>query len=379
MASYQCRGKQKLWSVRFPIIENGKEVQKRISTDEFGNKFQRKKDAESAYRNFMVQYEANQKRNLETRLDIYDRTFKSVYDEYREYKVDRVKDSSLYELEKICEKHILPYFGELTIREITKIEVLKWQQSLTMYSYKYKTKIRGVIYSIFRYLNIYYNVENVVAKVEAFVKPNTVKEMVIWSYEEFLKFTKSFDEQDYQYKVFFTFLYLTGCRLGEALAIGYKDIDFNVQQLNINKSISRKGHHKDGKTYSVTPPKNGTSIRKILIPEALSSCLKTYFEINPYLKKQEFIFGGEKPFNDKKVYRLLNKYLNKTSLKKLRVHDFRHSHASLLIEHGASIVLVSKRLGHKDTRETLNTYAHLFPSSEDKVIQLINKINILVA
>lgn len=364
MANYQCRGKKKLWSVRFTIIEDGLEVQKRLSG------FPRKKDAESAYMDFMQEYEKTDHIKLDT--DIKHRIFQDVFEEYLAYKKERVKDSSYYEISKTAEKHILPYFSDYKIKDITKPVVLNWQMSLANYSYKYKSKIRYVLYSCFKYLQMYYDIENIVSKIEPFKKPKEKKEMEIWTLDEFNKFINTF-ENDIIYKTFFTFLYYTGCRLGESLALTYNDFNFRTNKVKINKSITTKVSD-NSSTFAVTTPKNETSFREILLPDVLIKQLKSYINEIPESKNSNFFFGLDKPLDDHTIYRRLDKHSRLAEVKKIRIHDFRHSHVSLLIEHGANIVLIAKRVGHSDTQQTLNTYSHLFPNSEQDLIKKINAL-----
>lgn len=373
MPSYDCRGKNKNWSVRFNIIEDGKLVNKRLS-EENGIKFKRKKDAEQAYINFMNQYNKS-KLEVKPNNSILEQKFDVVYVEYRNYKKDSIKDSTYYELNKTFEKHILPFFGNLKIKEITKNKVLDFQQSLTGYSYKYKTKIRTTLYSMFKYLYFYYDVDNVIARVEAFKKPISHKEMEIWSLSEFNLFIDTFDEttdDGVKFKTFFTFLYYTGCRLGEVLALNSKDINLENKTITINKNLSTKTT--TNSAYEISTPKTNSSYRKIIIPDKLIDTLKIYISKFEKCKSSTFFFGLDAPLDDHTIYRRLEEHCKLSDVKKIRIHDFRHSHASLLIANGANIVLVAKRLGHTNTQQTLNTYAHLFPNSEYELINLINKI-----
>lgn len=363
MASYQCRGKNKLWSVRFTIIDNGKEITKRLSG------FSKKKDAELAYSKFISEYSKTEHK-LDS--DIKNKNFTTVFDEYFNYKKDKIKDSSLYDINNIYKLHIKPFFENYKIKEITKPICLQWQQTLNKYSYKYKTKIRGVLYSFYKYLYYYYDLDNIVSRVESFKKPNKKNEMQIWSLEEFTNFINSIND-DILYKTFFTFLYYTGCRLGEALAINYNDFNFKQNSLKINKNITNKIYDKQEKqTYSITTPKNESSFRTILLPQVLINQLNDYIKNNPECKTSDFFFGLNKPLDDHTIYRRLEKYTKKSNNTKIRIHDFRHSHVSFLIQNGANIVLISKRVGHTDTQQTLNTYAHLFPNSEKELIDIID-------
>ncbi len=372
MPSYECRGKQKLWSVRFFIYENGKQVNKRIS-EYNGEKLKRKKDAELAYREFITEYEKKHHKNNYS--NINEQYFNDVYEEYKKYKKENLKETSFYEMELTFKKHILPFFGKYKIKEISKNKVLEFQQSLCKYSYKYKTKIRTTLYSMYKYLFYYYDIDNVVARVEAFKKPNIKKEINIWNIDEFNSFIKTFDttiDDEFKFKTFFTFLYYTGCRLGEVLAINYNDINFTNKTISINKTLSTKI---SSGGYKISTPKTASSYRTITIPQILLKQLNEYKNRFPDSVNSKFFFGIDKPLDDHTIYRRLEEHCQKSNVKKIRIHDFRHSHASLLIANGATIVLVSNRLGHTNTQQTLNTYAHLFPNSESELINLIDKIS----
>lgn len=367
MASYECRGKKKLWSVRFEIIENGKSITKRLSG------FERKKDAEQSYRNFMEEYEKTT-HQLSSPSNILDKNFIDIFEEYKIYKKEKIKDSSFYDLSNNYKKHIKPFFEKYKLKQITKNIILEWQQSISNYSYKYKQNLRTILYSFYKYLYYYYDIDNVVARVEPFKKPNIKKEMQIWTLKEFNNFINTIDN-DILFKTFFTFLYYTGCRLGETLAINYNDLDLENKTLNICKSLTTKVHNKiQGQTYSITSPKTSSSYRKILLPQTLINQLKNYINSNHEIISSKFFFGLEKPLDDHTIYRRLEFYTKKCKNKIIRIHDFRHSHASFLIQNGANIVLIAKRLGHTNTEQTLNTYAHLFPNTEQDLIDLINKI-----
>lgn len=69
-----------------------------------------------------------------------------------------------------------------------------------------------------------------------------------------------------------------------------------------------------------------------------------------------------------------NKYTQLAEVKQIRIHDFRHSCASFLINNGANITVVAKYLGHTKIKETLNTYTHLFNSALNEVVDLIDKL-----
>lgn len=174
---------------------------------------------------------------------------------------------------------------------------------------------------------------------------------------------------DFEYQVFYTALYLTGARKGEMLATYWSDWDLKNKTLNINKSISKKV---TGASWMVTTPKNASSVRKIKISDNLSNMIQKLHDVQKQNNTLgQFVFGGSAPLPETSICRYLTNAAKEANVKIIRVHDLRHSHASLLISQGASIVAVAKRLGHSSIEQTLNTYAHLMPNEEE---DLINKL-----
>ena len=310
--------------------------------------------------------------SISNNLDVDEMKFIDLYNYYMVYAKNRVKESTLYDIKKVYIKHIDCYFGNMYITEITKRDILNWQAKLDNqgYSYKYKSKIRGYVSVMLEYAVKYFDLPtNVIKQVDNF-KNNTVKkEMQVWSFEEFKKFINLVDEQIY--KALFLTLYFTGCRKGEALALTWNDIDFDSSTLNINKSLTRKSVDT---AYAITTPKNNSSIRKILIPDILIQAFKN---IQKYgIGSDQLIFSDNNgyPLAENTITRKFKHYTTLARIKQIRIHDLRHSHASLLISQGESIVMVAKRLGHANIEQTLNTYSHLMPNEE---LKLISKPNIL--
>ena len=87
-----------------------------------------------------------------------------------------------------------------------------------------------------------------------------------------------------------------------------------------------------------------------------------------------FVFGNSVPFRESTIQKYKNNYCDKASLRHIRIHDFRHSCASLLINQGASINLVSKYLGHSNITVTLNTYTHLYNSELLEMSNILNNL-----
>ena len=86
-----------------------------------------------------------------------------------------------------------------------------------------------------------------------------------------------------------------------------------------------------------------------------------------------FIFGGYNQFNQTTVTRIKNEACAKANLKQIRIHDFRHSHASNLIEAGVNMYKISKRLGHSSVTITMDRYGHLIDQDGDEILDAMRK------
>lgn len=87
-----------------------------------------------------------------------------------------------------------------------------------------------------------------------------------------------------------------------------------------------------------------------------------------------FVLGNEKHMPITNLMTRKNNICKLANLKQIRLHDFRHSCASLLISKGANVTIVAKYLGHTKIDETLNTYSHFFKSDLDEIVSLLNKL-----
>lgn len=88
-----------------------------------------------------------------------------------------------------------------------------------------------------------------------------------------------------------------------------------------------------------------------------------------------YLFGDTDPITNGKLRHRKNKNCELAEVKQIRIHDFRHSCASLLINSGATINVVAKYLGHTKIDETLNTYSHLFKNQMNEIVNIIDKLN----
>lgn len=208
--------------------------------------------------------------------------------------------------------------------------------------------------------------------------------MSFYTPEEFKKFIEIAKRQaiekqkkekntyEWNFYVFFNIAYYTGLRKGEIHALRWNDIDNDY--LSVKHSITQK---LKGKTDVETPPKNKSSIRTLQIPLSLVKILKEHKKRQmqlPNFSEDSRILGDEKCLRDTTIQKRNMLYSSLAEVKTIRIHDFRHSHASLLANMGINIQEVARRLGHSNVEMTWNTYSHLYPKEEEKAVAILNAI-----
>ena len=168
----------------------------------------------------------------------------------------------------------------------------------------------------------------------------------------------------------FNTLFFTGLRKGEALALKFDDILNN--QLNINKSLTKEFFN--GKRIEITPKTKG-SIRKVFIDKKLKKELlnlkKHYYNLYGFFDNNFYVFGGVKPIATTTLERKKNTYCELANVKIIRIHDFRHSHATMLYDKNVNIKIIQARLGHSSISTTLNTYVHIDKEKEKRVLRTL--------
>ena len=189
------------------------------------------------------------------------------------------------------------------------------------------------------------------------------REVVVnfWTEDEFDRILAAMGD-DPTAHVSFSLLYYSGIRFGEFLALTPKDFDFEKNTLDITKSLQRVK-----KQDVVTPPKTPKSIRNIIIPDFVMNEVKEYISKLYDLKDTDRVF----PFTKSYISNAMARACKKSGVKKIRIHDIRHSHASYLINLGCAPLLISERLGHEKVQTTLSTYSHLYPNKHQEVVDMI--------
>lgn len=315
--------------------------------------FATKREAEEWLRNFLITQKAD-----------FDMKFEDFWKMYYADMETRLREHTMRTKKYIVELKILPYFGNKRVNDITAADIRQWQNELIKmgYSPTYLKTINNQLSAIFNYAIRYYDLKsNPCAKAGSMGK-SKAEEMDFWTGEEFRKFIDSVMNKRLSYMAFMT-LYWTGMRLGELLALNPKDVDLEKRTISITKSYQRLG-----KKDVITPPKTPKSKRVITVPEFLAADIKDYMDSLYDLQENDRLFPITKYYLEHEMQR----GIKESGVKRIRVHDLRHSHASMLIELGFSPLEIANRLGHEKVETTLNTYAHLYPNKQTKLAERLD-------
>ena len=162
----------------------------------------------------------------------------------------------------------------------------------------------------------------------------------------------------------FEILFWTGMRIGELLALFKSDVNFQENKISISKTYYRTR----GKDV-ITTPKTEQSVRTIDIPEFLTQEIKAYCDKLYEFPDSERLF----PIVCEAVQHKMVRHIQKSGVKRIRVHDLRHSACAYLAHQGVAPMVIKERMGHKDIKITLNTYGHLYPNEQKKVADMLNR------
>lgn len=328
-----------------------------IKKQKWKRSFATKKEALGFERDFLEKQSANP-----------DMTFQNLYEIYMEDMAARLKQSTLLTKKAVLQTHILPFFGSKPINEIKASDVRRWQAKLMSspnnYSQTYLKKINTELNSIINYAKRFYDLNTNPCGKAGTIGKAKAEEMDYWTYDEYIAFREGVKDKSLSY-ICFEVLYWTGMREGELLALSPADIDLDNKTISINRTYQRI----EGKDV-FTSPKTRKSKRKIPIPDFLCQELSDYIQSRYMLDADERLFPVTKSYLSHEMIR----GCKNTGVKKIRIHDIRHSHASLLINQGCDALMLADRLGHEKVSTTLNTYSHLFPHKQQELVHSLESL-----
>lgn len=311
-------------------------------------------------------WEQEQKNRANADLDM---TFESFVALYTADMKGRIKENTWGTKEHIIRTKLVPYFGKRKMCDIHSKEVIAWQNEMLNYrdekgkpySPVYLKTLHNQLSAIFNHAVRHYNLKVNPAAQAGNMGKAKGREMLFWTKAEYLKFAEAMMDKPLSYYAF-EMLYWCGVREGELLALTPADFDFEKQTVTISKSYQRiKGQD------VITDPKTPKSNRVIQMPAFLCDEMQDYIKSLYAVEPTDRIFTVTKSY----LHREMDRGAREAGVKRIRIHDLRHSHISLLIDMGFTALAIADRVGHESIDITYR-YAHLFPTRQAEMADKLN-------
>lgn len=343
------------WYVQFRYTDWKGERQQKLKRG-----FVTKKEAQAWEREFLMEKQADINMSFESFVGLYEKDIKP-----------KIKLNTWITKESIIKQKILPYFQKRKLSEITAKDIIDWQNEIRELtdchgrplSKTYLKTVHNQLSAIFNHAIRYYGLQINPAQKAGNMGMEEKKEMLFWTKDEYTKFSEAMMDKPISYYAF-EMLYWCGIREGELLALTPADFNFERGTVSINKSYQRIN-----KQDVITTPKTPKSIRVIQMPKFLCDEMQDYFKMFYSLDSDSRIF----PISKNYLHREMARGSKATGVKRIRIHDLRHSHVSLLIDMGFTALAIADRVGHESIDITFR-YAHLFPTRQ---IEMADKLDMM--
>ncbi|AUJ84407.1 site-specific integrase [Enterococcus avium] len=312
-----------------------------------------------------------------TKKKITDMTFADLYEEWIDFQRSSVKKSTIGIYVRYAKNQILPEFGNLKITDITvsycQKVVNKWHKKYKTYDTMRKQTAQILSYGISQE----YIERNVMRNTRLPRRKEQDEQRKFYTKEELNTLLDAFkDFGNTKQYAYFRLVAYTGMRKSEALALQWKDIDVFNKELHVNKTVAVDEY----KNIILQTPKTKASRRTISLDTETLAILNDWRiqQRADYLKlgyntnsDNQYVFTSLKNtlYVPNTVNDWLRYILKKYTLPRITPHGFRHTHASLLLEAGESVKVVQHRLGHENSKVTLDIYAHITNNAPKKTGQ----------
>lgn len=310
-------------------------------------------------------------------------TVKELFEEYIARKKNEVRTTTWDKSRRTLKISVLDTLGDVRIDKLNSAILMKWKDEISNRNLSITTK-KGFYKEFHTMLNYAVKMEylpknplNTVGNFKDVYFKKPQDSLHYYTSDQFKAYISAAKERsvtltDWGYYVFFCIAFYTGMRKGEINALKWSDIDGNI--LHVRRSVSQKIK---GKTILETPPKNPSSYRDLQIPAPLQNILsehKKRQQADHNFTEDYRVCGGIECLGDTSIENRNIQFAQSAGLPHIRIHDFRHSHVSLLVNEGINIQEIARRLGHSDIKMTWNTYSHLYPREEERAVSVLDKI-----
>lgn len=284
--------------------------------------------------------------------------FSSLYSMWLTEQKTKNRPATIHNHEWVYNYYLKQYFADKPINMIDKALLRSWQLAITNAGIRQSTAklIQATMSNILSYA-VRYDILPKSPMVSIMKKEEPKQAYEYWTLEEFTKFISVVD--NIAYKTFFCILFFGGLRFGEILGLQVKD--YVDGKLIINKQLNKNG--------LLAPVKNKNGERVIGLDDFTRSCLDELLQSYD-CPDTAFLFesvpNSRRAFSEKK-----DKYCRLAGVKRIRIHDFRHSHATFLLRMGYSYPDVAKRLGDS-VSTVISTYGHAYEDSDERIVSSLN-------
>ena len=388
MPIYKIEGEKKDGLQKYRVVVNytGKDGKKHtIERREYG-----KAQAERAEAQMRAEAARINESEEERRTKL---TLRGLFEIYEKEHGPEVRKTTMEKKKSILNNGVMPKLGDVMLRDLTVTALSDWKvwlnEKTTPDGAPLKTATKNAAYRELKALLNFALARGMIEKnplprLGPFRDPyqeNIAVRLRYYTAEEFKLFISEAEKEAEQKNdlrasglyIFFLFAYYTGMRKGEINGLRWSDIE-DTKYIWVRRSIAQKVK---GETWTETPPKNQSSVRRIQMPGTLVDALSKHRERQERAGRWSealFICGGPAPIPDTSIENANKLYGQRAGVKHITIHEFRHSHASLLCNAGVNIKEIARRLGHANVEITLKTYSHLYPKEEERAVSVLDQL-----
>ena len=282
---------------------------------------------------------------------------------------------------RVLNRHVDPILGAVQVKDINpdQIQTLYSQRLSEGFSKHAVHQIHQVLHVAFEHaLKLRLIPRNPVS----YTSPPKPKRTEMSFYDESQVQTLLLTAQsitDHYYPLYYLAVH-TGMRQGELLGLKWEDLDWNRRTLNVHRQLA----YLPGGAFEFRDPKTKHGKRTILLSTGAIDILRQNQDNHLHQRRRKgdawqehgLMFPSKTgtPVNPSNLRRAFRELLKKSGLPKIRFHDLRHTAASLMLNNGTDVLIVSRRMGHAQASITLDVYGHLIPSKQEDVVQLMDEI-----
>lgn len=268
----------------------------------------------------------------------------------------------------LAKNHIIPVLGHIKLVKLTPLDIQQFYKLMKDKGFS-GGHIQNVGNLITKSIRTAAEWGMILKDVASVVKKPSAKQenqMKVWTIEESQTFLELSNGS--KFHLVYMIAITTGMRKGEILGLQWKNIDFSNKSITVQNNLVYAGNE-----LKLTSPKTAASKRTITVPDFLIKYLKEY-KLKQTPNTLDLVVTGVK--NEMLYHNVLDQQFAKdvksAGLPKIRFHDMRHTHATILLQMGENPKVVMERLGHSNVSVTLNTYSHVLPGMQKNVAEKLN-------